>query len=157
MEFILVKSIDGTTIPILAQVVGVGAWISVEGDGGCRLNSQDAYLVSIVNAGRTKDTRERLSAAGEFVVDQATEETLGELKKVAEQEVLPAVLRAMSLKRMAAFVFYGAKLIASLPADVLFGVMGDPTDIGDERWRTYRQPLPNGQTALIRWFGDPKP
>ncbi|HUY32327.1 MAG TPA: hypothetical protein VMV69_06065 [Pirellulales bacterium] len=156
MDYIYVTAVDGTRIPVLRWVVGFGAQIRVDGDGSCRLNSRDAYLVTIVNERRPRTTTQRVKYVAESVREQALDAFFDHAKEVVEEEILPAVLRAQGLNKVASFVFYGAELLASWPVAVLQAVFFDSTSIGDEpTWHAYRQPLPRGNSALIRWLGDP--
>lgn len=153
MKFLIVTAVDGTEIPVLAHLVGENAYITVDGDGSCRLNSQDAYLVSIVNASRSLSLREKTKKLGEAAAEKGKDAAVDKIEDVVKEELIPAVLRAMSLKQIAGYVARGAKLLGSAPAQLVGAMFLDAQEIGEEKWHCYRQALPDDQSALIRWFG----
>jgi len=148
MKFVIVEATDGTPIPVLAQLVGVNAIIKVEGDGSCHLNTQDEYLVTVINDSKGKALADKASYKGkEFAVDK--------VKDVGKEEVVQPVLKAMGLKKAAVYLVRGLEILSAIPMQVVTAVFFDAEDTGEAKEGAYRQPLPNGQSALIRWIGEP--
>ncbi len=155
MDMLIITTNDGVEIPLFTHLITQHATIRVDGDKNCRANGQDNYLVTIVNQARTKALSEKVVAGGKKVGEKIGETIVDEIKGKLTEQIIPFVLRAMTLEKVAGYVVHGLKVIGTAPVQVVLGVLGDAQEIGGVKEGAYRQPLGNGLSALIHWIGDP--